>query len=78
MKKLLLGSVLLVLLMGVINAKSYECNRYEKGKYADFVKVRADSENEAVRKALEKYRKINESPLTNKKVDAIKCKRSMF
>ena len=78
MKKLLLGSVLLVLLMGVSNAKIYECNRYENGKYADFVKVRADSESEAINKALEKYREINKRPFTNKKVDAIKCKISAF
>ena len=78
MKKLLLGSVLLVLVMGVASAKSYQCKRYEKGEYAGFVKVSADSEREAVNKALEKYRKMNKGLFTNIRVDGIKCERSMF
>ena len=78
MKKLLLGSVLLVLVMGVANAKSYECKRYANGKYAGFVKVSADSEREAVNIAYEKYRKMNKGLFTNLKVDDIKCERSMF
>lgn len=78
MKKLLLGLVLLIGVMSVVSAKSYECKRYENGEYAGFVKVRADSESEAIYKALEKYRKINKSPLTNLKVDDIKCTRVMF
>jgi len=78
MKKSLLGSVLLVVLMGVSSAKSYECKRYENREYAGFVKVRADSESEAVQKALEKYKKMNRRPFTNLRVDAIKCERSTF
>ena len=78
MKKLILGSVLLVLVMGVANAKSYQCNRYTNGKYAGFVKVNADSESEAINKALEKYREMNKGLFTNIKVGGIKCKRSMF
>ena len=78
MKKLLLGSVLLVGLMSVVSAKSYECKRYENNKYAGFVKVSADSNSEAVNKALEKYKKMNRGLFTNLKVDAIKCERSMF
>ena len=78
MKKLLLGSVLLVGLMSVTSAKSYECKRYVNGKYAGFVKVHADSKSEAVNKAFEKYRKLNEGPFTNMKVDSIKCEISIF
>ncbi len=58
--------------------KSYKCTRYENGKYAGFVKVRADSESEAIHKALEKYKKMNKGLFTNIKVDDIKCERSMF
>ena len=78
MKKLLLGSVLLIGLMSVVSAKSYECKRYVNGKYEGFLKVRADSKSEAVNKALEKYRKLNRGLFTNLKVDDIKCERSMF
>ena len=77
-KKLLLGSVLLISVMGVLNAKSYECNRYVNGKYEGFVKVHADSKSEAVNKAFEKYRKLNEGPFTNMKVDSIKCEIPIF
>ena len=72
MKKLLLGSVLLVGLMSVTSAKSYECKRYVNGKYQGWVKIKADNESEAVRKGYQKFKDIG------KKVDTVKCNTAMF
>ena len=76
MKKLLLGSVLLVGLMSVSSAKTYECHRYLNGKpTGGHVKVDANSKSEAYDKAMEKYRKMHSGFGGGFKADYVKCKR---
>lgn len=73
MKKLLLGSLLLVGLMSVASAVTkYECSRYVNGKYEGKTNVRADSKAEAEQKAWQKYQELG------KKVHDIKCSPSLI
>jgi len=68
MKKLLLGSLLLVGLMSVASAVTkYECSRYVNGKYEGKTNVRADSKAEAEQKAWQKYQELG------KKVHDVQC-----
>ena len=59
MKKLFLSFTLLVGLVTLSNAKTYECYRYVNGKpTGTWIKVKASSKNEAYTKAMEKFKKL--------------------
>jgi len=76
MKKLLLGSVLLVGLMSVASADKYECHRYKNGKSTGgHVTVYANSKSEAYDKAMEKYRKMHSGLGGGFKADSVRCKK---
>jgi len=70
MRKIILGLVALVTLSSMANASlKYECSRYVGGDYKGFIKVVANSKEEAEKKAYAKYKydlKI--------KADYVKCK----
>ena len=59
MKKLLLVTVLLVGVMSMANAKTYECYRYVNGSpTGTWVKVKASSKDEATSKAMAKFKDL--------------------
>jgi len=59
MKKILFGLALLVGLGSVANAKTYQCYRYVNGEpVGNWVKVEADSQDEAYTKAMEKFKDL--------------------
>ena len=61
-------SIVLGLASIASTSSSYECSRYVKGKWKGYVKVSANSKDEAVKKAYAKYEKMGE------RVDRINCK----
>ena len=70
MKKLILSSVAIATISSIANASiKYECSRYVSGDYKGFIKVVANSKDEAKKKAYTKYK--NELKM---KVDYVKCK----
>jgi len=70
MRRIMLGLVALVTLSSMANASlKYECSRYVGGDYKGFIKVVANSKEEAENKAYKKYK--NELKI---KVDYVKCK----
>jgi len=76
MKKLLSGSVLLVLLVNFAGADTYTCHRYKNHKpTGGHVKVEANSKSEANSKAMEKYRKMNDGLFGGFKADYVKCRK---
>jgi len=59
MKKVLLGLALLVGLSSVVSAKTYKCYRYVNGEpVGNWVKVEADSKEDAYSKAMEKFKDL--------------------
>lgn len=69
MGKLGLSLLIVLGLASIANASSsYECSRYVNGKWKGYVKVSANSKDEAVKKAYAKYEKMGE------RVDRINCK----
>ncbi len=59
MKKVLLGLALLVGMSSFASAKHYKCYRYIGGKpIGNWVKVEADSKEEAYSKAMEKFKDL--------------------
>jgi hypothetical protein len=59
MKKVLLGLALLVGLSSVVSAKTYKCYRYVNGEpVGNWVKVEADSKENAYSKAMEKFKDL--------------------
>jgi hypothetical protein len=69
MKKLGLSLMIILGLSSVASASyAYECSRYVKGDWKGYVKVLANSKDEAVKKAYAKYKKMD------MRVDRINCK----
>ena len=59
MKKLLLGSVLLMALVSISQAKTYECFRYVGGSpTGTWIKVQASSKSEAESKAYNRFKEL--------------------
>jgi len=59
MKNILFGLALLVGLSSVASAKTYKCYRYVNGSpVGNWVKVQADSNDEAYSKAMAKFREL--------------------
>lgn len=74
MKKLLLGFVLLVGIVSTASAThKYSCTRYVNGSNEGHTFVRADSVEEAEKKAYDKYKYD-----LNKKVDRVSCRMSFL
>ena len=70
MKKLILSSVAIATISSIANASiKYECSRYVGGDYKGFIKVVANSKDEAEKKAYTKYK--DELKM---KVDHVKCR----
>ena len=68
MKKLLLGSLLLVGFVSVSQAKYYECYRYVGGSpTGTWIKVKASSKSEASNKAYNRFKELGG------RVDSVNC-----
>ena len=68
MKKLLLGSVLLIGLVSVSHAKYYECYRYVNGSpTGTWIKVQASNKSEASSKAYNRFKELGG------RVDSVNC-----